>query len=285
MPRQFRPLLVASLVGIVLLSAPAAFARPAPTDVVFAVVAKQVEYQQTSSADQALAVSGENGAPYSFMAMALESSTDPHSLAAGAVSRGTDAFISALTPPNTQFKDNFATQAELDAAYPDGDYSLWALGWNDGFHQSRALNLTGTYPTAPFVTNFDELQTIDPTQAVTVHWNAIAGGSMSDNILVQIWANDNTMVFSSPMPKTGGALDGTATSLTIPADMLPTGQSLNLNVTFVKMVDADLDSYPGVPLVAAFVANNDMMINTPEPAAMSILVMGAIGMLARRRRA
>lgn len=139
----------------------------------------------------------------------------------------------------------FAEQADLDLIFPNGTYNLTMHTVHDG-DKTVALNMNSSaYPNAPVVQNFAATQVWDSTQPLTVTWNAMSGGTNADNISVYI-ESDNACFFETPEIGIAGALDGTATSVTIPANTLPPGRTMELEIAFIKVLTNDTTQYPGV---------------------------------------
>jgi hypothetical protein len=202
------------------------------------VFGRQTNYAQTASNTVALSTDE----PYKAEIRVEESSST------SAFSAGT------LTLPGTAVMDlsyssedkawslegKFSTLAKLNAtdAIPAGTYTL-AMTKTGGGLTSIAFTLTSddlTFPTAPVVSNFTALQSVDATSAVTISWGAWTAATANDYIMVSIRnANTGDDVYDSPNPLEGSALAGTATSVTIPANTLVPGTSYVANVEFLKI--------------------------------------------------
>lgn len=78
---------------------------------------------------------------------------------------------------------DFATQGELDTAYPDGSFSLSATDSEQNQDLGPYSLTGGSYPTIPHITNAVELQASDYSQPFQLTWSAFAdysaGGSKS----------------------------------------------------------------------------------------------------------
>ena len=86
-------------------------------------------------------------------------------------------------------------------------------------------------PPAPHLSNFAAAQAINPAQPFTLSWDPYSGGTASDFIYVNVGS-----LFQTPGPGTNGALPGTATSATIPANTLQTNQSYVGDITFYHLI-------------------------------------------------
>jgi len=139
----------------------------------------------------------------------------------------------------------FAEQADLDFIFPNGTYTLTLHTVNDGEKTVDLDMNSDAYPNAPVIQNFVATQTWDSTQPLTLTWNAMSGGTSSDFIVVYI-ESENACFFETPEIGVSGALDGTATSVTIPANTLPPGRALEVEVAFIKVLTNNTTQYPGV---------------------------------------
>ena len=105
----------------------------------------------------------------------------------------------------------YTTQAALDAAVPNGTYTIQINTRNEGTFLCN-LTLTGNaYPNAPRFTNYTAAQVIDATQPFTLAWDAFTGGTTNDFILLLISSAPNetpTNYFASPLPGQPGAVTG-----------------------------------------------------------------------------
>jgi hypothetical protein len=131
----------------------------------------------------------------------------------------------------------------FDTCFPNGTYTFVMSTKHDGV-RTVPLTLTGNdYPNAPQVSNYAALQSLDPTQEFTLQWLPFNGGGTQDYIAVRIDAYDP--VFQTGFPGSPIALNGRATSVTIPANTLPAGANCILYLWFVKIVDINSTTYPG----------------------------------------
>ena len=137
------------------------------------------------------------------------------------------------------FEAGYETKLALDAAFTDGDYTVVINAANDG-QKTVTLNLSGdTYPNAPRISNLLAGQSINHAADFTLTWDAFSGGGANDIIMVEVELDSpsgSSNVFSTPNPGEPGQLDGTATSVVIPANTLAAGSRYNLTVRFIKGV-------------------------------------------------
>jgi len=235
-------------------------------DVSFYGVLKSEKYNQGSTSLPTLGT----GHPYRFGAVVAPS-------VSGSVQSAT------VTPPgataqalgfdlvNQWFSSNptpkYSTEAELDAAYPTGNYTLVVNTLNQG-QKTLMLNLPAeTFPSAPHISNWAAAQAINPAVDFTLRWDPFAGGTTNDFILVLMGnATNGNITFRSPSPLQPGALDGLATSVTIPAANLEPSTLYQVEITFVKVKSLDKTSYPGAVGIVGFDSFTDAgLLTTASP--------------------
>src|SRR5207244_10501443 len=71
-----------------------------------------------------------------------------------------------------------------------------------------------------------------------------------------------TTAYQSPDLGATGALNGTATSVVIPANTLAASQSYSLNLTFAKILNRDTTSYPGATGVSGYFKETQVLAMT-----------------------
>lgn len=170
----------------------------------------------------------------------------------------------ALQPNGTKldFSDVASAAAALDSFYGSGVYTLKFPTPHDG-NQTLSLSLsTNDFPPAPRISNFDALQVVDGSQAFTVSWDHWPGGSISDFVQVRIEDHNFNKFFETPDLGKAGALDGRATSVALPAGILPPGQSFEIHVTFTRLSSLDTASYPGAMGLSDFQSRTKVNIQT-----------------------
>lgn len=230
------------------------------SDATFAVITKNEHFMQDVNG---ISVdSGDGG--FQFSAQISESS--PGVIPTGSVTEVGGA-TTALTqePDGSQIDLNptFNSKQALDAAFPDGTYHLLANTVHDGSHTFILPLVADAYPNPPQVSNFAALQQINAGATTTVSWGAFAGGTSQDFIQLQIRDSNGNNVFSTgDSPGQPGALNGTATSVNIPAGTLQPGQFYTGKLMFAKLVGSDTSSYPGVTALAAFSSKTNINMAT-----------------------
>ncbi len=166
-----------------------------------------------------------------------------------------------------EFQDANLTTAGLNSIYPNGTYAVNIQTVHDG-NFSVPLSLTGdTYPNTPTILNFSATQSVDPLNDFTLQWGAFTGGSSNDFVRVTVREISaifgDTTVFESANVGQPGALNGTSTSVLIPANTLTSGTTYKAELLFGKLVAMDTTSYPGVLGFSAYYKKTEFDIITP----------------------
>ena len=213
-----------------------------PPDVHDYVLAKGIFYAQTNSSLPVFAFD----TPYAFLAQVTESSSG--SVTAASVRLPDDTTRWLTEDPEDQvfeLKGTFATTNSLDASFPNGTYTFTIVGARDGTNQAT-LNLTGNlYPNAPRISNWTAAQNIIATNNFVLTWDAFSGGTTNDYIQVGIENTEGTILFETGEPGDPTALNGTHTSVTIPANTLPPGTTCHGWLIFAKLISLNTTNYPG----------------------------------------
>ncbi len=181
--------------------------------------------------------------PWGANAFIEESATDSIPTAPTITPPGlTPITLMQLDPGAWEIEDeDRATQAELDTTFPNGTYTVNYTGANNGLISGN-LSVTGdAYPNVPQLTqtSFNDLQTADLSQAITLTWDTFTTGDANDLILLFIEdglsGDEITLTGAAP-----GDLDGTVTSFTIPAATLAADGSYEICIIFVKVTDSPI---------------------------------------------
>ena len=138
--------------------------------------------------------------------------------------------------------DTFATQAQLDAAYQSGNFTV-NIDTSAGIFSRSVFLFPFSYPTTPILTvPASDWQggvlVLDPSLDYTFTWNAFANAQATDVIEFAI---RNSGVNLSPFP-------ATQTSYTLPAGSLQAGTNYTCDLAFVRVAGAasgDADIGPG----------------------------------------
>jgi hypothetical protein len=153
------------------------------------------------------------------------------------------------TPDGTEWDlvGTFFSQPSLDSAFPNGNYVLTMNTVHDGTRTVTNSLVADSYPAgAPRVSNFDAAQMVNAANNFLLTWDAFAGGASTDLIRVQLMNDLNELVFATPRkPGAPGALNGTNTSVLIPAGTLASGQTYQGDIVFFKLTFMNTNVYPG----------------------------------------
>ncbi|MFT5494281.1 MAG: hypothetical protein ACI8V5_004683 [Limisphaerales bacterium] len=143
---------------------------------------------------------------------------------------------------NFHFSQGFSEKDEFDEPFAPGLYTVNLVGQNDGA-QSAVLTLPAdNYPNVPRIANWGAAQNIDSGMAFTLMWDAFAGGTTDDFVMVEIQSEGSmgdSRVFESAGPGDVGSLNGTSTSVSIPASTLTPGETYSASLSFFRFVASD----------------------------------------------
>ena len=233
-------------------------------------LAKANKWIQTGTNSQIL----ETGHEYSINASVQ--AYNPGILSTGAMvlpSTGAPSRVLGVQPGDTElaYTDVASNAVDLDSLYGAGTYTLVFPTPNDGAKSLRLTLPADDYPPAPQFVNFAALQFVDITQPFTILWNPWVGGSPNDLIVVRIEDHLQNKFFQSGGLGEKGALDGTATSIVIPTNTLPSGQTFEIHITFIHFAAVTTAAYPGVLLLADFQTRTKINTTTHGPAQPAVL--------------
>jgi len=235
------------------------------TDVSLAYVDEGAEFEQTGPST-VVPASGQYS-PYYFNAnVSIASGGSVNSASEESeVSDQSNALTENSSDTQFNFSEGFASESALTSAFPDGTYDLNIDAAHDG-NNTLVIGVNGDdYPNAPEITNYDSLQNLDSSQAQVITWNSFVGGAVNDTIFVVITdQNDNKVFETRETPGASGALDGLATSVTVPGGTLEPGQTYTLAVLFNLGVSEDTTDYPGVIGYGVYTSETALDISTSD---------------------
>jgi hypothetical protein len=135
-----------------------------------------------------------------------------------------------------EFFQDFPSQAQLDAAFPNQTYTFDASGSPGLGTFSENVTLSGVYPGIPFYTGtvFSDAQGFDASAPFTFTWNAVSGNSF----FLTIEEVDGPEVFF---------VDGfgsSDTSAIIPGGTLTAGTDYEAYLAFANVTADQRDSFP-----------------------------------------
>ena len=214
--------------GVFMTAAAGTGCDPAATMPSF-TVSKGWMYEQTSTVAPALNPNN----PYCFLAcMTLPCPRNATNVTLAVPGGPTLNLILSALPGHLTLPDcSYTDLTAYETAYPYGNYQFTVQATMS--NQQVTVNFPSglTQPPAPRIANYAAAQLINPTQPFTLTWDPLANGTAADCIYAEIYGG----VFSTPGPGGAGALNGTATGVSIPAGTLEANQSYSGCVTFYHL--------------------------------------------------
>ena len=155
---------------------------------------------------------------------------------------------------------SFASQAEMDAAYPAGSYEMTMTR---SIPPATVVPMTvpAAYPPTPRVTNFQPAQSVNPAANFTLTWEPFSSVAGDDRIVLTI-EDGETTVFEAPDLCASIDLPNTATSIVIPAGTLASGRVYAGNLSFYKNFYFSTNSPAEFLTVGSMVKSTQFTINT-----------------------
>jgi hypothetical protein len=159
--------------------------------------------------------------------------------------------------------DTFTTQAQLDAAYQNGNFTV-SINTSAGVFSRSVFLFPFTYPTTPQLTvpasNWQSgVLVMDPSLDYTFTWNVFANAQAADVIELVI---RNSGVNLSPFP-------ASQTSFMLPAGSLQPGTNYTCDLAFVRVAGATVGDTDVGPGYATLVKDTGFIISavgaTPSP--------------------
>ncbi len=192
------------------------------------IVGKQHLYNQTSTATPVI----DPSVSYVFSAITLlASNRTATNVSLTLPSTTVTNLIRNFVQPEMFYHSTPSTNlTSFNATYGTGNYVFNVM--STASNQQVTVNLPNvTQPNAPHIANYTSAQSVNPTQAFLLSWDAFSGGTAADYISVNIGD-----VFLTANLGTAGALNGTATSVNIPANSLQANSNYDSSIIFYKAV-------------------------------------------------
>ena len=160
---------------------------------------------------------------------------------------GVRNFPAGSTELELTLYERFSSQAAFDAVYTDGNYAFSMGTLHDGFQYPVVTMPVAAYPAAPRVSNFTAAQAINPANPFTLQWSNPPDAKTNDIIWVFIVDAGGNMVFSTPYPPANPLtrLNGTNTSVEVPANTLQPGGAYTGFIHFDRGLSRNMTGYPG----------------------------------------
>jgi hypothetical protein len=134
--------------------------------------------------------------------------------------------------------DYLTSATAFEAKYPQGTYTFRVEAVASNQTVAISLPTSMTQPNAPHIGNYSAAQAVNASQPFTLTWAPFTGGTANDFIWVEVQGE-----WESPDPFTVGALNGTATSVTIPAGKLHVNSNYTASVGFYRATFTTNSSY------------------------------------------
>ena len=141
----------------------------------------------------------------------------------------------------------YESQSRLDAAYPDGIYTLAIQTLSEGAITAPLTVVSSAVP-SPRVSNWEAAQTINADAEFLLQWAPFTNGTSADWIKLTVRDEATNMVFETADPVISGQaglLNGTNSQVVIPGETLLPGRIYAAELMFAK-VNPNAASYPGV---------------------------------------
>jgi hypothetical protein len=130
--------------------------------------------------------------------------------------------------------DEYASQAQLDASRPPGNYTLHVNRAVVGPQSLTLAHQASDWPPTPQILNLPALQSADPTTDVVVQWNGFTGAGVGDSISFTLTLG-NDLIYSAPDPCVPIVLEKTATLIILPRGLLAAGRSYDASLRYFHL--------------------------------------------------
>ena len=128
------------------------------------------------------------------------------------------------------FFDSTNNLTAFNAKYPAGAYQFLVTAAASNQQINVTLSNPTQQPNAPHVVNYAAAQAVNAAQSFTLSWDPFIGGTANDFIIVEVGTD-----FKTPDAFEQGALNGTATSVVIPADALRPATDYTATIYFARL--------------------------------------------------
>lgn len=163
---------------------------------------------------------------------------------------------------NFKIRDKYDKKFTLDRAFPPGQYRWTIRGVSDGAVGAQWNLPDDSYPNPPQVLNYDEAQDVNTGGDFRLTWLPFPGGTAADFVQVRVEDSGGKKIWESGNFGAGSALNGTATSVLIPANLLATSAAYTAFLSFAKVVALDTTTYPGALGGATYGARTRFFLHT-----------------------
>lgn len=158
----------------------------------------------------------------------------------------------------------FSSKPALDARFPAGTYNVSVQSVHDG-NQNFQVGLGGdAYPPSPQFLNWAALQSVHAESEMILSWLPYSGGTGQDFVQVRIY-NDLYEAFRSPDFGQPGALNGTHTSVTVPAEAMFPGEIYTVELLFANVLAVNAGLYPNATVITGYYKTTSATLQTYNP--------------------
>src|ERR1700730_4397132 len=212
-------------------------------------------FQQTSSAVPVV----NSAQPFQFGSLITIGTATINSATLTFTGTSSPRTYSAVGNGDFSILDTFMTQAQMDSAYQNGNFTV-SIHTDAGTFSRSIFLFPFSYPTTPMLTvpasNWESGNlVIDPTLDYTFTWNAFANAQAADVIELVI---RNSGITLNPFP-------ATQTSFTLPAGSLQPNTTYTCDLAFVRVAGAAAGDPNIGPGYAPFVKDTGFTILTTGP--------------------
>jgi hypothetical protein len=177
----------------------------------------------------------------------------------------------------------FASQSALDSSFPPGNYTFDIFSFAHGHQFVTNTLAAGSFPNAPTVSNLTVAQSVDAASDFTLTWNPFSSGTTVDFISCQLQGVRSNFFVTAAFGA-AGALDGTATSVAVPAGTLLPGHAYLGRLTFAFTQSVVSNAQYGAVGTTLYFSQTDFWLktqgsgdNTPPAIAFTSPTNGASG--------
>jgi len=160
---------------------------------------------------------------------------------------GQAAFPPGSSGLELEIYNTFSSQQALDGAYPAGNYTFAMATMDNGFQSPVLAMPVLAYPAAQRVSNYAAAQAINPSGSFMLQWSNPPDATTNDYTEVFVTDANGSLVFSTAAPATNlaAALNGTVTSVVMPANTFKLGAAYTGVVSFIRITNVNATGYPG----------------------------------------
>jgi hypothetical protein len=152
----------------------------------------------------------------------------------------TNLLVESLLQPEQYQTNTFKpTFTNFDTNFPTVGNYVFNVTNSFSNQQVTVVLPNVSLPNAPQISNYTNAQAVNPSLPFTLNWNTFTNGGSADRIVVQInepstngIGNTGMLLFQTSLYGPPDGLDGTATSVTIPAGVLPANFTNDAFVVF-----------------------------------------------------